>query len=197
MFVCVRVCAHARAHVRVYVCMNVMKSRICRLFVSAQALSRSGAINSLLPFNTRDPLCIWIATTYDQPKVRQVRMSCTLLMNGRISGCVRGDSRCVLGWENGRGVHTPDLFRVSKAIGYEQNKRSERLACITGWLVSFAGLYHWLACITAWLVSLAGAATSIISVATKDVFCCDKHVFVTTKHVLCRDKSFVAIHTCF
>ena len=48
-----------------------------------------------------------------------------------------------------------------------------------------------------WLVLLAGAAASIISVATKDVFCSDKHMFVATKHVFCRDKKCVAIHMCF
>ena len=37
------------------------------------------------------------------------------------------------------------------------------------------------------IVLLARAATSIIFVATKDVFCRDKH-----KHGFCRDKTFVA-----
>ena len=51
-------------------------------------------------------------------------------------------------------------------------------------------------------LSLAGAATSIIFVATKDVFCRDKHMFVATKVCLsgqnfCREKAmFAATNIC-
>ena len=46
---------------------------------------------------------------------------------------------------------------------------------------------------TGHFLSLAGAATSIIFVVTKDMFCCDKHVFVVIKVCLsqqnfCHDK---------
>ena len=53
------------------------------------------------------------------------------------------------------------------------------------------------------MLSLAAAATSIIFVATKDVFCREKHVFVETKmslsrqNYVCRDKSeLVATKLC-
>ena len=53
-------------------------------------------------------------------------------------------------------------------------------------------LFHWnkVLC-TAGSLSSAGAATSIIFVATNDVFCRDKHVFVATK--LCRDKKIILV----
>jgi len=53
---------------------------------------------------------------------------------------------------------------------------------------------------------LVGAATSIIFVMTKHVFCCDESMLVVTKHLskqnyvaakyFCHDKSFVATSTC-
>ena len=77
-----------------------------------------------------------------------------------------------------------------------KQKTHERKDCS---VVATPQLLLVLFCLGAWPLSLAETATSIIFVATKDVFCLDKSMLVATKTclsrqiVFCRDKDeFVA-----